>query len=355
MNFLQHFANFYKRNLLEVDSISQREFGIGTSKKINYRHKAFSNQRELQNFLVNETPSYISHSVGRFDFPWARPMEKKGLLSADLVFDLDSMPEEGHNYIFCNNCIESAKNDTIRLIEEFLVPIFGLSQSDFIIVFSGSKGFHIHVRCAAVQDLSANSRRLLVDYITGRDVKLATLLHKKLVYASESKIPKIYGPGIKSAGWGKYFYEEVVNALTSDSINIRKIKENKQRALQNLENGDWDFFHSSKTTLEKFLQKTISKHGVQVDSPVTFDVHRLIRVPGTIHGDTGFVAKPLTMNGLTDFKASRDAVAFRGKVAVNLMQGVSLHFGGEDVTLKQGEQEVSLALGVLLSCKGLTL
>ncbi len=354
-DILRHFRNFYSRNEINVDSISQREFGIGIDKKINYRHKSFSTQKEFQNFLVNEPPRFISHSVGRFEFPWSQPMEKKTLLSADLIFDLDAKPEENHNYIFCTTCVEKARLDTIRLIEDFLLKEFGLSKADLLVVFSGSKGFHVHVRSPAVQQLSSTARRLMVDYITGKEVSLASL-----VPIPAKGIRHLTGPGKNSTGWKKHFFETAVKALDNDALFTKKkaayIQENKQMLINLLENGNWDpVFHDAKGVLEQILVETIQTSAVEVDSPVTFDVHRLIRVPGTLHGDTGLVARPLSFTELASFSATKNAAAFNGSAVVTLKENGSVEFAGQAFELKQGDNVVPLSLAVLLACKGVTL
>ncbi len=355
MNVLRFFKEFYKKNRITVDSVYQREFGVGVDKKINYRHKAFSNENEFHNFLTTETPRFVSYSVGRFEFPWARPMERKNLLSADLVFDLDALPEEGHNPVFCTNCVEKAKSDTLRLVEDFLVPVFGLSTNDFQVVYSGSKGFHVHIATPEVQHLSSTARRLLVDYVTGRELGLEALLRKQRITTHSYSLA---GPGKEASGWRRHFYEEVVSALQIERLPRKKaayLAENKQRVLHLISEGNWGFFHGMEAFLEQELRKTIAKHGVQVDSPVTFDVHRLIRVPRTLHGDTGLQAKPLSLADLASFDATKHASVFTGKANVQLKQDVRVSFNGEDFELKQGQKEVPLSLAVLLACKGAAL
>lgn len=353
IDVLRHFRNFYTRNAVNVDSISQREFGIGTDKKINYRHKAFSNQREFQNFLVNEPPRFISHSVGRFEFPWAQPMEKKTLLSADLIFDLDAKPEaEGHSYIFCSKCVETAKADTIRLIEDFLLPDFGMSKGELLVVFSGSKGFHIHIRSQPVQQLSSTSRRLLVDYITGKELTVQSLAPTPAKGAKH-----LSGPDKSTTGWKKHFLDTALQNLDNAELFTKKkaayIAENKARLTALLEEGNWDpVFHNAEDSLEKILGQTVQKYAVQVDSPVTFDVHRLIRIPGTLHGDTGLVAKPLSLVELAAFNPTKHAAAFTGTAAVSLKEPANVEFAGQNFELKAGENAVPLALAILLTCKG---
>ncbi len=368
LDILRHFHNFYTRNAISVDSISQREFGIGIDKKINYRHKSFSTQKEFQNFLVNETPRFISHSVGRFEFPWCQPMEKKTLLSADLIFDLDAKPETGvspngveiHNHIFCNNCVEKARLDTIRLIEDFLIVDFGLSKADLLAVFSGSKGFHVHVRSRAVQQLSSSARRLMVDYITGKELSLETFVRSRVV---EPRVSTLAGPGKTAVGWQKQFFLRGINAVQNNSFGSAKmprkkrdyLEQNRQNIVSLIENGNWDFFHGAEDALQNLLSETITLHGVQVDSPVTFDVHRLIRVPGTLHGDTGFIAKPLSLAELSIFNATKHAVAFNGTAVASLKEAASIEFAGTAFELKPGDNVVPLSLAVLLACKGVVL
>ncbi len=354
MNFLEYFKTYYGHNQIQVDSISQREFGIGIDKKINYRHKSFSNQRELQNFLVNEPPRFISHSVGKFEFPWSQPMEKKHLLGADVVFDLDAKPEEGHNSIFCSNCVERARNDTVKLLEHFLFPRFGLSHNDVLVVFSGSKGFHVHVRTPAVQQLSSTSRRFLVDYITGKELSVESLVHKRRV---RDRTFSLAGPSIHSSGWQKHFFDAALKIIEQPTFLPKRkaayLSDNKQRVVDLLSTGNWDFFYDCPDALADILKSTVDEHGVQVDSPVTFDVHRLIRVPGTLHGDTGLIARPISLNELPRFSATRDAAAFKGRVKVTLKESGKVPFAGEEVELKQGENDVLLSLGVLLACRGM--
>ncbi len=355
LNYLQLFKKFYaSNNQINVDSIGQREFGVGIDKKINYRHKSFSTQREFQQFLSNETPRFVSHSVGRFEFPWVQPMEKKTLLSADLIFDLDSKPEEGHNPAFCHNCVDKTRGDTIKLVEDFLLRDFGLSQSDLLIVFSGSKGFHVHVRAASVQQLSSASRRILVDYITGHELTVDNLVTNQRI---GNRATTLHGPSESATSWKAEFLNSALGYL-ENPIELQKKKENYLKThladvVHLLKNGNWDFFHGSEEALPLILEKTIQTRGVQVDSPVTFDVHRLIRVPGTLHGDTGFLAKPLSMVSLSNFDATRDATAFKGKTKITLPTQLALEFDNESFELSIGENEVPLSLAVLLTCRGM--
>ena len=74
----------------------------------------------------------------------------------------------------------------------------------------------------------------------------------------------------------------------------------------------------------------------ETDEPVTADVRRLIRCPGSLHGGSGLRVTPLTLRDLEDFDPLQDAVVF-GDEAVPLqilkpfktqMRGRKLQSGG---------------------------
>ncbi len=159
------FALYYEQHAPAPSYVSQREFGAGFEKKIDFRHKAFSKPDDLQVFLKTEAPLFVSYSVARYEFPAARPVEKKHALAADLVFDLDNTylnEAHPHGGLVCAYCLERSKQDAVRLCEDFLFNDFGFSKPETFLAFSGAKGFHIHVQGDAVSQLSREARRQLV-------------------------------------------------------------------------------------------------------------------------------------------------------------------------------------------------
>jgi len=65
------------------------------------------------------------------------------------------------------------------------------------------------------------------------------------------------------------------------------------------------------TLQAEFLEAVIPAAAVAVqgetDAPVTTDIHRLIRLPSSLHGGTGFRVVPLTREALDRFEPFRDA------------------------------------------------
>ena len=52
---------------------------------------------------------------------------------------------------------------------------------------------------------------------------------------------------------------------------------------------------------KNFLKGVVKHIGVELDEPVSIDIHRLIRYPGSLHGKTGFKVQEIELNELDDF------------------------------------------------------
>jgi DNA primase small subunit len=79
----------------------------------------------------------------------------------------------------------------------------------------------------------------------------------------------------------------------------------------------------------------------ETDAPVTTDIHRLIRLPGSLHGGTGFRVTRLTRDGLDAFDPLRDAVlpvpVGTPAVRVRLTTSVDHTVGGAGLRGTEGE------------------
>jgi DNA primase small subunit len=350
------FREYYARHLEAPSEMGRREFGFGWEKKIDYRHKSFSSPQELQEFVLRETPLFISYSCAYYEFPAGRPMEKKNFLGADLVFDLDKAPatDHEHNEIICGICLEKIRGEAIRLVEEFLVKDFGFSKSEVGVAFSGSKGFHIHLQNKPVQELGQEARRQMLNYITATELDAGKILVKEKYGNAEV----LRGPTRDAKGWGKKFFEKTKGVVegTADAglgkAMGEKIAENRGLLLKKIGEGNWDALRGLGRVWEQLLQETIEEGRVEVDKQVTLDTARLIRLPNSLHGDTGFVAKKISLSELGNFDAARDAVAFGSKtVSVKIASPCSFDLMGQEMELKEGKNEVPEAVAILLLCK----
>ena len=80
----------------------------------------------------------------------------------------------------------------------------------------------------------------------------------------------------------------------------------------------------------------------EIDKPVTPDIKRLIRLPGSLHGKTGLRVSTLNSDQLTDYdplQSSGPAVYTSDSLSVTVRNPMSLRMLGEDMTL-EGETEV---------------
>ena len=301
------FSSHYSKGKISVSKPERREFGFGGwEKKIEFRHIGVKGESELRAKLVNEAPLYVSHSVAYYEYPDARPMIKKNWLSADLVFDLDA---EGHSCgkFTCQKCMEKVKREAQQLIEDFLLSDFGLSKSEISVNFSGSRGYHVHVSSDAVSSLDREARREIADYVTGTGLQFDRLFWK------DGK--KFFGPKPSQGGYGGKFARAFLARLDDAEFALsisRKLKsaEEKTKLKGAIERGNWDnigIANRERKLQEKFDSMKLTLAG-RIDANVTADSSKLIRMPDSLHGGSGFAARKV--GSLEKFEPMRDAVVF---------------------------------------------
>ena len=340
---------YYNRASIDVPDLFKREFGFGFNHKIDYRHQAFGNANALNAFFREEAPLYASVSTAHYAFPAARPMEKKGFQGSDLVFDIDKPSsdfEHGHNPIFCTECFEHVKKDALRL-KGILQVEFGLEG--FSANYSGNKGFHFHLRDENLRALTQDSRRQLTEFLQGPET----------VFSGDEK--NLLGPGKKSGGWHRRFYAYACTLIENSSLeelkhaglrgkNAEMIFEKKALVLALMREGKWRF--ATPLFWKKLYDKFRAENSVVVDAQVTLDLARLIRIPNSLHGDTGFIAKTIGLEQLASFKLE-DALAFGREKTIKISAQTDIEIGfPERLSLKKGEQATATqAAGIMLLCK----
>ena len=356
--FREHYA---KSRIISVPSCPSREFGVGFVDKIDFRHKSFSTNDLLADFLARDAPFYVSYSTARYELPEAKPMPKKGFLGADLVFDLDRQygeeHAEKHNAIFCLHCLERARQDAQRFLEEILLGDFGFSKSGVSYNYSGSKGFHLHVRSDSVQQLSSDARKELCDYAAGFEVNAKTILSKSVLEGKRTQ-HSLRGPSSSSHGWGKKAFlfakSFCENATEKDFVEAgtkpkaaKQFVENRAAALQKMSQGNWDYIAGMEECFDALVEKCVAEQRIELDKPVSFDRSRLIRIPNSLHGDTGLLAK--TLSSLENFSPDKAAVAFHGAATIVSASSFSFDFNDANYSFVEKEsKQVPLAVAVLL-------
>ncbi|MEM1515809.1 MAG: DNA primase small subunit PriS [Candidatus Bathyarchaeia archaeon] len=394
------FSKFYSKNADKIEppkSIENREFGFTLFKEsVMIRHKSFTRIEDLRNFIKNNVPSNVYYSSAYYSFPEVK-MDEKGWLGSDLFFDIDAdhIPtkcNKEHDSWTCKNCglkgrgktpekcpncgnesfeektwpcevcLEAAKAETIKLID-VLLEDFGFSENEVKCTFSGHRGYHVGVESDEVLDLDSLARKEIVDYITGIGVDV---LFHGLTEIRRGGARIIIGPSLDDVGWrgraARGTYDFLLTATPEDlkSLGLKKnvvveIIKNKEAILEGWKaGGSWNLIKGlGLKEWRKIIQRGISLQSAKVDTVVTVDIHRLIRLPWTLHGKTGLLKVPFEVGRIEEFDPLKEAVAFSGEVKVYVEEAPKIRIGDEILGPFE-KQVVTLPTqaAILLLCKG---
>jgi len=391
------FSKHYRQARLALpDRFSRREYGfMFFDRGFVMRHLAFPSRAALKKYLVEQVPSHAYYSSAYYEQPAAPTMVEKKWLGADLIFDLDADHVEGAKGLPYEQMLQHVKREVIVLIDEFLLGDLGFAADDMKIVFSGGRGYHVHIRDQAVTRLSSHERREIVDYITGTDLDMdwvfpatpfeAARFKDKVGVAHKRTMPRLADGGWRSRirkGIDDLLEElETLPAqdakrrlkeLFSDSaleIGAKTIEgvyddlfagEKGRRGVDRMRSENTFEVFSEKRHADAFIDVVERKVRLRVkgetDEPVTSDIKRLIRLPSSLHGKTGFEVVPITRDRLDTFDPFLDAVpeAFGDeRVKVVCTGAVSVRLKGEEFSLDEGENDVPEFVAVHLTCRKL--
>jgi len=283
---LSRFSDYYSNADFRIKSIERREFGVGNSKKIDSRHLAFGSVSEFRGYLTANTPLFVSHSAAYYHFPAATPIEKKQRIGADLIFDLD-IHAEGKYAVYSR--LDEAKQDVIRLLDEFLLGDFGLSKNDILIVFSGNRGYHIHVTDSEYLLLEGDERREIVNYVRGEGLR-----YEDFFEWGEEVPKKLYGPRPDEGGYRGRIARSIIEDPTRLAPKIFADEGRRRMFIEGIKEGDWSRSSMKLSDIPKKvanIARSLPVLSVNADAAVTHDMSKLIRVPNSIHGETALIAR----------------------------------------------------------------
>jgi DNA primase small subunit len=393
------FREYYLREFSLSKSfpmIDRHEFGFALFEGWMLRHKSFKSSGELKEFLQSSVPSDAYCSCAYYEDPEA-DMDKKGWLGADLVFDIDadhiptSCDKVHDNWVCgicgltgkgftpskcpvcggekfevktwpCEVCLSSAKTETVKLLD-ILMRDFGFSEKDIRVFFSGHRGYHVHVESEAIRTLDGIARKEIVDYVTGLglDVFFYGLSKKSLRETRSSQVSPL-----SELGWRKRIALGMQNfILNAKEENLRKIGlkkniaetilQNRDTILKNLNKGTWGAIRGiGFETWRKIAKYSAKLQSAEIDTVVTTDIHRLIRLADTLHGKTGLKKVEFPVSTIEDFDPFKRAVVFKtGAVTVLVSDTPEFRLGDEVYgPYKQQKVELPTAAAMLLVCKG---
>ncbi|AGB37623.1 DNA primase small subunit PriS [Natronococcus occultus] len=372
------FRDHYRRTELTLPpAANEREWGFipwteGPDTTM-VRHRSLLELGDLEEFLVRKRPRHVYFSAGRFRDPGASSMHEKEWQSADLVFDLDAdhLPNVTLGEDSYAEMLATCKDALLRLLD-FLENDFAFEELE--IVFSGGRGYHVHVRDESVRHLDREHRREIVDYVRGIGMEFEELIETETVAGLGRKTPTERHTLRTEGGWGARTHDRFMSfldellALEEDAALERLqafdgIGEGKATATLNAARNNRDQLEAGNVTVhtavsqlaERFAHRAVEADNAPIDEPVTTDTNRLIRLPGSLHGGSGLETVRLDRDEIDAFEPLTDAVpeTFTGhEIRVDVTDGGEVELGGDSFTVTEGDQSLPEYVAVFLMARG---
>ncbi|HDM25300.1 MAG TPA: DNA primase catalytic subunit PriS [Thermoplasmatales archaeon] len=376
------FKNYYENADIPLpDRFSRREYAFMLFReKGMIRHISFKRKQDFLSFIVDKTPAHIYYSSAYYKYPYKNTMDRKEWMGAELIFDLDADHIPGADKLSYEEALENVKTEFIKLVKDFLLNDFGFNTNELHLYFSGSRGYHCHVVSPRVLNLDSSARREIVDYIMGNDLRYDIIFKERIVdrisYGKgyQKRVKRLEIPRADEAGWrGRIsktllgIINEIKNLDREDAITKLKSYGITQRMAEKVIDTISDekinrikegMIDQSSALKKLFLKSALRKIAVslsagETDEPVTCDTKRLIRLPYSLHGKTGFQVKGINIDELKFFNPLRDAVIFGDKqVKVKIKQPVNVKIKDEHYKLNIGEDYLPEYLAVFLIGRG---
>jgi DNA primase small subunit len=390
----ERFARYYATTPVPPPlRFARREFAAFpfTTETMMRRHAAFRTAEEFQAFLRRETPRHVYYSSAYYRLPDHPTMPGKEWLGADVVFDLDADHLRGAERLDYAGQLRLVRQRVRDLLDDFLFGDFGVDPAKTRLVFSGGRGYHVHIQDESYWTLSSPERRELVDYVTGAGFDARRIVATERGPASNSpdedgdgrshrarkgfsRLPPTDAPGwsgrtsravvamlarweaagapaaaadLVAAGLSKPKARHLAKTLVDDGVG-RKIRDSLSLEVR------------EKDLPPEFLDAVVARAAVEVqgetDAPVTTDIHRLIRLPGSLHGGTGFRVTPIPLEELAGFDPFSDALVGAptdDREIVVLTKGVEYPFPDAPVHGAEGaEVELPSPVALFLVLRG---
>ncbi len=365
------------------------------------RHIGYRTRDHLLNDLVKTVPHSIYHSAAFYSVPVARSMAEKKWQGAEIVFDIDadhleSPCTERHDVWQCTNsacgatgsgshpdncpdcdgttfralkwicdeCLTAAKKDTMKLYDKFLTGHFGLDSDKIQLNYSGHRGYHVRVRDPMVFNLDSNGRMELAHYISGFGMNTSITTDGYLRVKPTGDLRNWQMPSI-----ARKIADTMIEFINSIDVYqgkepwVKSLKLYREDAIAGLKMNPPILSAKVKKVGPKYWQEIANKsvllYGVDIDQPVTTDIHRVIRLIGSLNGKTGFAVTELTRDALTDFNPLSDSVVFnKGTIQISIPErGITvpeITIDGDTYGPFNGSIEtLPSSTAVFLLCKGM--
>lgn len=393
------FARYYRSaSVAPPPQLGHREFAAFpfTEAAGMRRHETLPTPNVFASYLRETVPRHVYYSSAYYRHPEAPTMAAKEWQGADLIFDLDADHLRGAAELDYAAQLALVKQRLVDLLDDFLFGDFGISPSQTSLVFSGGRGYHVHVRDERFRSLTSPERRELVDYVlgVGVDPLAAVEEHREDVRSGrtvsgaddEAPVERSAGkmgralelappdaPGWRGRTtravlavlerWERLEAKEAAAEMERFGVPAaeaarwarrlrRKERGSKIRATRSLDAFTKD--EGARAFLEAIVRSATVEVQAETDAPVTTDIHRLIRLPDSLHGGTGFRVVPLEREALSGFDPFRDA-GWEGAetpTPVTMLEDVSYPFPGGLARTAGATDELPTAQALFLVLRG---
>ncbi len=363
----QRFAEYYgKAPLLTPPSIEQREWGFvllspGYPEIHMRRHIGFPGKEDAIAYVRNLVPAHVYYSSAYYERPEAGSMKDKGWCGADLIFDLDADHIMRGPY---DMMLARVKEETEKLLA-MLIDELGIDRKAIAVVFSGGRGYHIHVRDIAFRSWGSAERRELIDYVCGIGIDPAAMLAGKTPAGKGWQV-RYRGTLLEYLQWLGTLSEKEALAHLAATPGVGKVTAGELFGERDVIVAE--LTHSpSPVLLKKFrglsqivaaeegeFKKRLREKAALADEPVTTDTKRLIRMPTSLHGGSGMRVQPIEARDFASFDPLTDAVVFGTRdVRVDVTVPRPTPMLGSTYQLAKGITTVPEAVAVFLCCRGM--
>lgn len=303
----------------------ERSWGYDTFTGTTHRDEPVMN---VLHALINEPVRDVFVSSGRYERPAAASTDDKNLIGGDLTFEIHGRELPGVTSETALNDIHDRAHEELRTLLALLEDDLGFAVDN--VVFTGGDRYRVVVRTGYVQgySFSQDERETILKYLSGR-VDPESVIACDPIHTAE----RGFGHGedrraiVSTDGWGERTIARC-EALTTriqaggvDAVKAELLSQTNLRpkvvsdAITTIDarpdefrNGIIDMSESVYRVGVSLIEQELATSSATLAPEATTNLHRYIRVPGSLNGDTGLLVYRFDPDDVNDFDPWRDAV-----------------------------------------------